>query len=106
VAALAPNWVSPDSMQEWPEYVRQNTQDKFWMESQPAFHVYDYGANIEIDVTEQLRSMPKERRLRIAEDDSDSGDESIFPAGHTLAPVANNRPEGITLRLRVAEPSR
>jgi hypothetical protein len=63
VAALAPNWVSPDSMQEWPEYVRQNTQDKFWMESQQGFHAYDYGANIEIDVAEQLRSVPKETRL-------------------------------------------
>jgi hypothetical protein len=78
VAALAPNWIPPDSMQEWPEYVRQNTQDKFWMESQPAFNAYDYGTNIEIDVTEQLRSVPKETRLRRAEDDSDSGDESFF----------------------------
>lgn len=93
-------------MQEWPEYVRQNTQDKFWVESQSAFHAYDYGANIEIDVAEHLRSVPKETRLRRAEDDSDSGDESIFPAGHIMAPAASNRPEGITLILRVAEPSR
>jgi hypothetical protein len=63
-------------MQEWLEYVRQNTKDPFWMESQPAFHAYDYGANIEIDATEQLRLVPKETRLRTAEEDSDSGSDT------------------------------
>ena len=64
-------------MQEWPEYVRQNTRDTFWTENQPAFHAYDYGANIEIEVTEQLRSVPKETRLRSVEEDSDSDEEDV-----------------------------
>ncbi|CAN9216863.1 unnamed protein product [Alternaria alternata] len=36
----------------WPEHVRQSTQDTFWTENQLAFHAYDYGANIEIDVAD------------------------------------------------------
>jgi hypothetical protein len=72
-------------MQEWPEHVRQNTRDKFWTENQPAFHAYDYGANIEIEVTEQLRSVPKETRLRTAEEDSDSGDEGMDAEAGGLA---------------------
>lgn len=36
----------------WEEHVSQNTQDLFWTENQPAFHAYDYGANIEIDVAD------------------------------------------------------
>jgi hypothetical protein len=64
-------------MREWPEYVRQNTQDQFWTESQPAFHAYDYGANIEIEATERLRSVPKETRLRAADEDSDSSEEEM-----------------------------
>ncbi|KAH7334190.1 hypothetical protein BKA66DRAFT_480077 [Pyrenochaeta sp. MPI-SDFR-AT-0127] len=64
-------------MQEWLEYVRHNTQDTFWAENQPAFHAYDYGANIEIDVAEQLRSVPKEARLRSVEEDSESDEESL-----------------------------
>ena len=34
------------------------------MENQPAFYAYNYGANIEIELNEQLRSLPKETRLR------------------------------------------
>jgi hypothetical protein len=64
-------------MQEWPEYVEHSTQDTFWAENQPAFHAYDYGANIEIDVTEQLRLVPKETRLRSAEEDSESEEEGV-----------------------------
>jgi hypothetical protein len=64
-------------MLEWPEYVRQSTHDTFWTENQPAFHAYDYGANIEIDVAEQLRSVPKETRLRSVEEESDSEEEVV-----------------------------
>jgi hypothetical protein len=77
-------------MREWPEYARQNTKDPFWMESQPAFHAYDYGANIEIDVTEQLRSVPKETRLRMDEEDSDSGDDGLDAEAN--GPVYDERP--------------
>ena len=59
----------------WEEHVRQNTRDLFWTENQPAFHAYDYRANIKIDVTDQLRAVPKETRLRPVEEESDSEEE-------------------------------
>ena len=65
----------------WPEHVRQSTQDTFWTENQPAFHAYDYGANIEIDVANQLRAVPKETRLRPVEEESDSEEEAIELGG-------------------------
>lgn len=64
-------------MLEWPAHVRQSTQDSFWTENQPAFHAYDYGANIEIEATEQMRSIPKESRLRPVEEDSESDEEGV-----------------------------
>lgn len=64
-------------MLEWPSYVRQNTKDPFWTENQPAFHAYDYGANIEIEATERMRSVPKETRLRPVEEESDSEEEVV-----------------------------
>lgn len=63
-------------MLEWPAYIRRSTQDAFWTENQPAFHAYDYGANIEIEATEQMRSVPKETRLRPVEEESDSDEEA------------------------------
>jgi len=65
----------------WPEHVRQSTQDTFWTENQPAFHAYDYGANIEIDVADQLRAVPKETRLRPVEEESDSEEEAVEMGG-------------------------
>jgi hypothetical protein len=76
-------------MREWQAYVRQNTQDKFWTENQPAFHAYDYGANIEIDVTEQLRAVPKETRLRTTDEDSESDEEAEAGSRVHRAGVAN-----------------
>jgi hypothetical protein len=70
-------------MLAWPDYVRHNTQDTFWTENQPTFHAYDYGANIQIEVTEQLRSVPKETRLRSVEESSDSEEESSETEGST-----------------------
>lgn len=61
-------------MENWEEYVRDHTEDPFWYENQPAFHAYDYGANIEIQVNDHIRSMPKEVTLRPMEESSDEDD--------------------------------
>ncbi|CAN9353118.1 unnamed protein product [Alternaria alternata] len=50
-------------------------------ENQPAFYTYDYGANIEIDVANQLRAVPKETRLQPAEEESDSEEEAVEIGG-------------------------
>lgn len=62
-------------MEDWDEYVQENTEDPFWYENQPAFHAYDYGANIEIQATDELRSMAKETSARPAEESSDDEEE-------------------------------
>jgi len=62
-------------MDHWDEYVHDHTEDSFWSENQPAFHAYDYGANIEIQVNDYVRSMPKEVSSRPMEDHSDDSEE-------------------------------
>lgn len=47
-------------MADWPLHVEQHSYDPFWAQNQPAFHAYDYGANIEIKVSEGLASLEKE----------------------------------------------
>lgn len=63
-------------MAGWSAFTQQHRYDRFWAENHPAFHAYDYGANIEIEVTEQLESLEREIPLRPAcdEDDEDEGD--------------------------------
>jgi hypothetical protein len=63
-------------MEEWDSFVQEYSCDNFWMENQPAFHAYDYGANIEIELNEQLRSLPKETRLRRNNEESESEEDT------------------------------
>ena len=44
-------------MEHWPTHVAAHGTDSFWLENLPAFHAYDYGANIEIDVNDYLHSL-------------------------------------------------
>jgi hypothetical protein len=62
-------------MENWDAFVEQYAFDKFWADNQPAFHVYDYGANVKIEVTTRISSLPQEVSQRPADDsDSDSDD--------------------------------
>ena len=61
-------------MEGWADFVEQYLHEPFWAETQPAFHAYDYGANIEIDVTEQVQALEREARIR-PDEDEDEGDE-------------------------------
>jgi hypothetical protein len=36
-----------------------HSYDKFWSENRPALHAYNYGANIEIKVSDTLAALPK-----------------------------------------------
>ena len=63
-------------MEEWDSFVQEYSCDNFWMENQPAFHAYDYGANIEIELNEQLQSLPKETRLRRNNEESESEEDT------------------------------
>ncbi|KAF6791707.1 hypothetical protein CMUS01_16213 [Colletotrichum musicola] len=67
-------------MADWPNFVDQHSHDEFWAENQPAFHTYDHGANIDIDVGEHIEKIPQETRIENdtdedEEDEEDEGDE-------------------------------
>jgi hypothetical protein len=58
-------------MEAWPTYAEEHAYDEFWTANQPAFHAYDYGADIEIEVTEEVKSLPKETRLRPTDEEEE-----------------------------------
>jgi hypothetical protein len=64
-------------MEDWPEHVTRHSYDPFWAQNQPVFHAYDYGANIQIKVSERLQSLEKETRLRPDDHANDSSDDSV-----------------------------
>ena len=79
-------------MEEWDSFVQEYSCDNFWMENQPAFHAYDYGANLEIELNEQLRSLPKETRLRQNNEESESEeDTSILEDGESMSGPSDAR---------------
>ena len=80
-------------MAGWSEYVRENTQDPFWTENQPAFHAYDYGANIEIEVSEQLHALRKETRLRPQDEESESESEGEARPSEGGSSVSGSDPD-------------
>lgn len=59
-------------MQHWHQYVAEHTTDPFWHQHQPAFHAYDYGANIPIVVSDFVQSLSPEVSLRPSRDDDAS----------------------------------
>ncbi|KAF5228402.1 hypothetical protein FAUST_11105, partial [Fusarium austroamericanum] len=54
--------------------------DKFWQHHQPAFHAYDFGANIQIDITDGVRNLTPETISQAGGNDlsvnSDANDEA------------------------------
>lgn len=44
-------------MENWTRHIEESSTDPFWKEHEPAFHAYDYGANIEIKTNEYLETM-------------------------------------------------
>ncbi|RTE73082.1 hypothetical protein BHE90_012476 [Fusarium euwallaceae] len=63
-------------MDNWPTFSRDHAYDRFWLDNKPAFHTYDYGANIEIEVNEELKKLPMETRLRPENEDEDEDPDS------------------------------
>jgi len=70
-------------MAGWAHYVEQQSCDPFWVQNEPAFHAYDYGANIEIQVSEELHSLAKETLMRPDDDsESESEEDEEVEIGH------------------------
>ncbi|KAL6405471.1 hypothetical protein AUP68_11227 [Ilyonectria robusta] len=62
-------------MEGWADFVAQNAHEPFWVDNQLAFHAYDYGANLEIDVTEHVQTLEREARIRPDEDEEEEYEE-------------------------------
>jgi len=67
-------------MQGWSEHVAAHTTDEFWTKNRLAFHAYDYGANIVLDVTEELQGLRKEQPIQDAADEYVSDFEEPMPS--------------------------
>lgn len=63
-------------MDGWPAFADRHAFDTFWRNHQPAFHAYDHGANIEIEVHQTIEELATETSLRRAGDEDDSGADS------------------------------
>lgn len=40
---------------EWSSFLDRYSYDAFWADNEPCFHAYDYGANVAIEVTDEMR---------------------------------------------------
>lgn len=61
-------------VEKWPSFAERYSYDTFWTENEPCFHAYDYGANIEIEVTDEMRESPVEDADERSDDESDDDD--------------------------------
>ena len=91
-------------MERWPVFTRLHEHDQFWKDNLPAFHAYDYGANIEIEVTEQLRSLGPEVPLRPV-DDEDEDSASASDGGSESEREARDRDEPMVAGAAIDEVS-
>jgi hypothetical protein len=85
-------------MQGWDDYKTTQTIDEFWTENRPAFHAYDYGANIALDITEELQELRKEEPIQNATDDypsdlDDAEDPALPPSPPAVATDAESEAE-------------
>jgi hypothetical protein len=64
-------------MDGWAAWAATHGAASFWRQHTPAFHAYDYGANIGIEVSPRLYDLPRERHDPASDDsdrDEDEGD--------------------------------
>jgi hypothetical protein len=65
-------------IEDWSQHVTQHSYNIFWTQNQPAFYVYDYGANIEITVSDCLQSLRKEMCLYPDDDPAEDPDDKSY----------------------------
>ncbi|KAF5239888.1 hypothetical protein FOXYS1_15478, partial [Fusarium oxysporum] len=74
--------------------------DTFWTDHQPAFHAYDYGANINIEVNEGIANLEEETVIRPAyldglDDEFDDSDDDGYDGENNSLPATQQGWEGI-----------
>ncbi|KAF9869194.1 hypothetical protein CkaCkLH20_13325 [Colletotrichum karsti] len=60
-------------MDGWATWAGGHPAESYWRRHEPAFHAYDYGANIEIEVGESIYNLPRERHVHLDEDSEEDG---------------------------------
>ncbi|KAL3291617.1 hypothetical protein RB213_015082 [Colletotrichum asianum] len=64
-------------MEGWAAWLgRHSGATSFWARHEPAFHAYNYGANIKIEVSEELYDLPRERHCAM-DDNNDDNDKTL-----------------------------
>ena len=81
-------------MESSPEHKARYSCDAFWVEDEPVSHTYDYGANVQIEVSEGLQTLGQETRLRPRENFNDQADADDADADEALIPPRS----GVTRR--------
>ncbi|KAF5500001.1 hypothetical protein CGCA056_v014947 [Colletotrichum aenigma] len=76
---------------------RHSSATSFWARHKPAFHAYNYRANIEIEVSEELYDLPQERHYAI--DDSEDEEDREETGGGWVDDDNNNNDDKETLQL-------
>ncbi|KAG8664931.1 uncharacterized protein FPOAC1_012908 [Fusarium poae] len=79
-------------MANWKTFSENHSYDRFWVDNEPAFHTYDCGANIEIEVNEELKDLPMETRLRSESEDENDSDSDSDPDSE-IEPEPEPEPE-------------
>ncbi|KAE9565714.1 hypothetical protein CGMCC3_g18103, partial [Colletotrichum fructicola] len=58
-------------MDGWAAWASTHNPNSFWRRHEPAFHAYDYGANIEIQVSDTIYDLPRERHIPYEEEEEE-----------------------------------
>ncbi|KAF5491426.1 hypothetical protein CGCA056_v015043 [Colletotrichum aenigma] len=62
-------------MDGWAVWASNHNHNSFWRRHEPAFHAYDYGANIEIQVSDSIYDLPRERHIPYEEEEEEEEEE-------------------------------
>lgn len=83
-------------MDGWSEWSRKHAEASFWRQHLPAFHTYDYGANIEIPIHPALSTLTRERHDLSDDEDSGHEDKPGSSGSQAGAPVGTGQGRGET----------
>ncbi|KAK3177773.1 hypothetical protein K4F52_009471 [Lecanicillium sp. MT-2017a] len=71
-------------VQSWGSHVERYSYDSFWVDNKPCFHAFDYGANIEIEVTGRVADLAPEDYIN-ADGEEETEEETEEEAEEVMA---------------------
>ncbi|KAJ0360294.1 hypothetical protein COL26b_014121 [Colletotrichum chrysophilum] len=79
-------------MDGWAAWAGTHDPGSFWCSHEPAFHAYDYGANIQIEVSDWLFHLPRERPYTHDDEEEDEDEEDEDQA---IVDIARRQAAGV-----------